>query len=332
MQAVLYRRFGPAAEVLEIVDRPTPDPAPGEVLVRIRASGVNPSDVKLRAGNRPGGVAATMPFPEITPHSDGAGEIEAVGDGVDPGRVGQRVWLWNAQWERAHGSCSEYVALPAEQAVPLPDACGFAEAACLGIPATTAHVGLFSDGPIEGAAVLVTGAAGAVGAYAVEMAKLGGAAQVLATVSGPEKAALAERLGADRVINYRTDNVVDAVLDATDGAGVDRIVEVEFGGNLETSVEIVKPSGVIASYASMAAPAPTLPFYPLMFKSVTLRLYVVYRLVPTLRRAAEADLTRWLAEDRLSHRIAGRWPLDQVADAHEQVEAGDKIGSVIVEI
>ncbi|MEO1328415.1 MAG: NADPH:quinone reductase [Pseudomonadota bacterium] len=332
MKAAAYRRFGPAAEVLEIIDRPAAAPGPGEVSVRVRASGVNPSDVKLRAGARPGGVAPEMPYPEITPHSDGAGEIDAVGDGVDPSRVGQRVWLWNGQWERAFGTAAEQIVLPAEQAAPLPDACSFAEGACLGIPATTAHVGLFADGPIEGATVLVSGGAGAVGAYAVEMAKLGGAAQVLTTVSGPEKAALAKELGADHVINYREEDVVEAVMTATAGAGVDRIVEVEFGGNLATNTEIIKPNGAIASYASMAVPTPKLPFYQLMFKCVTLRLYVVYRLAPALRRRAVADLERWLSEGRLSHRIAGRWPLAQIADAHAQVEAGAKIGAVIVDV
>ncbi|MGD1870160.1 MAG: NADPH:quinone reductase [Neomegalonema sp.] len=331
MKAAYYDRFGPARDVLTVGDLETPQPQTGEVLVHVRASGVNPSDVKLRAGNRPGGVAAEMPFPRIVPHSDGAGEIEAVGHGVDASRIGERVWLWNAQWGRAFGSCAEYVALPAEQAVTLPAATSFAAGACAGIPMTTACHCVFADGDVTGKTVLVTGAAGAVGRYAVQMAKLGGA-RVLATISGAEKAQVAKEAGADVVINYREEDVASRVLAETNGAGVDRIVEVEFGGNLAVSNAIIAPNGVIATYASLAAPEHALPFYQMMFKNETLRMTVVYQLSWDARRAVLERLTPWLSADALEHKIAGAFPLSETAAAHEMVEAGDKIGAVVVEI
>lgn len=332
MKAAVYRRFGPAREVLDIVDRDAPSPRAGEVLVRVRASGVNPSDVKLRAGKRPGGVAAAMPYPEITPHSDGAGVIEAVGEGVEPSRVGERVWLYNCQWERAAGSAQELVALPSAQAVALPEAASFAEGAALGIPAVTGWASVFAGGPVEGLRVLVTGGAGTVGAHAVRMAKLGGAAQVIATVSSPEKAAVAAAAGADVVIDYRREDVAERVLAATRGAGVDRISEVEFGGNLAASAAVIAPGGWIAAYASMAAPEPSLPFYPLMFKNVTLKMLVVYRLEATLRAGAEAAFAGWLARGALDIRIDSRFSLAEIALAHERVEIGERAGAVIVEI
>lgn len=341
MRAVSYRRFGAAAEVLELGERDAPTPGSGEVQVRLRVAGVNPSDVKLRAGRRPGGVAAEMPFPRITPHSDGAGEITAVGEGVARERVGERVWLWNAQWERADGACAEVLTLPAEQAAPLPAAASFRDGACLGIPAATAHAALFGDltadptpglsRALQGQTVLVTGGAGTVGRYAIQMAKLAGA-RVATTVSGPAKAAEAESAGADLVINYREEDVVEQVMKFTGGAGVQRIVEVEFGGNIEQTTQLIAPLGVISAYASMAEPTPRLPFYQLMFKNVTIRPMVVYRLDAAARRRAERDICAWLEAERLSHRIAAAFPLGQTAQAHEMVEAGEKIGCVLVEL
>lgn len=330
MRAICYRRFGPADDVLELTDLPDRAPGAGEVRVALKASGVNPSDVKLRAGRRPGGVAPDMPYPMIIPHSDGAGVIEAAGEGVDPDRVGRRVWVWNAQWERAEGACADAIVLPSEQAVDLPDAADFATGACLGIPAMTAYAALFSDGDVAGEAVLVTGGAGAVGRFAVEMAALSGAT-VIATVSGPEKAAIARRAGAHHIVDYRTEDVAERVR-AVAPEGVRRVVEVEFGGNLAVSAEVVGVGGTIAAYASMADPEPTLPFYSLMFKSATLRMPVAYRLAADVRRRGEAQIGRWLAEGRLTALIAQRFPLAETAAAHRFVEAGAKVGSVIVDV
>lgn len=325
MRAAFYEGFGPADEVLRVGEIETPSPGPGEVLVRIRASGVNPSDVKLRAGARPG---ATMAYPQIVPHSDGAGVIEAVGEGVDPGRKGERVWLWNGQWRRQFGTGAEMIALPAAQAVALPESTTFEEGACLGIPAMTAWAALFHDGPIAGQRVLVTGGAGTVGRYAIGMARLGGAASVYTTVSGPEKAAHAG--DCDAAINYREEDVAERVMELTGGAGVDRIVEVDFGANLAATRRIIAERGTIASYASMGDPAPVLPFYELMFRNVRLHMLIVYLLDDERRRRGEAQLGKWLAAGALSHAVAETFPLERCAAAHETVEAGAKLGSVVV--
>lgn len=326
MRAAWYEWFGPAGEVLRVGELPDPEPGPGEVLVRLHASGVNPSDVKLRAGARPG---ATMEHPRVVPHSDGAGVIEAVGEGVDPARAGERVWVWNGQWRRALGTAAERIALPAEQAVPLPEGTSFAEGACLGIPAMTAWAALFHDGPVEGGTVLVTGGAGTVGRYAVQMARLGGA-RVITTVSGPAKAAHAG--AADHVINYREEDVAERVLAITGGRGVDRVVEVEFGGNLDATARVIAEGGTIAAYASGAVKEPVLPFYPLMFRNVRLHMLLVYLLDPAVRRSGEAELVRWLEEGRLSHAVAETFPLAETAAAHRAVEAGDRLGTVVVEM
>lgn len=325
MRAAWYEGFGPAAAVLTVGERPDPAPGPGEVLVAVRASGINPSDVKLRAGARPGAV---MAFPEIIPHSDGAGVIEAVGEGVDAARVGERVWLWNAQWRRAFGTAAEYVALPAEQAVRLPGGTSFAEGACFGIPAMTAWFALFADGPIGGQTVLVTGGAGTVGRYACQMAALGGA-RVLTTVSSPEKALHA---GAEEWINYRETDVAEAVMEMTGGAGVDRIVEVDFGANQAASLAMIREGGTIAAYASAADMTPRLDFYPFMFRNTQLRMLIVYLLDAETRRRGEAQMADWLEAGALTHAVVDGGGLHDVAAAHEMVEAGEKLGTVALSI
>lgn len=330
MKAAFYERFGAASDVLTIAELPTPTPGAGEVLVRVMASGVNPSDVKLRAGRRPGGQAPTMPFPRIVPHSDGAGVIEAVGDGVAPSRVGERVWVWNGQWGRAYGTAAEFIALPAAQAIALPDAASFVEGACLGIPAMTAYACVYAGGPVDGKTALVAGAAGAVGRYAVQCAALGGA-DVIATVSGPAKAEAARAAGATHVINYREEPVADRVLEITGGAGVDRIVEVDFGANLPIIEKTIAVGGVVSTYASMGAPEPKLPFYPLMFKNVTIRMVLAYLLGPEIYAQGGVDLAKWIEAGRLTHQIAATAPFAEIARAHELVEAGDKIGAVVIE-
>ena len=325
MKAVWYERFGPAGEVLVHGDMPTPAPGPGEVLVRLHASGVNPSDVKLRAGARPG---ATMAFPRIVPHSDGAGVIEAVGEGVDRARIDARVWVWNAGWQRAFGTAAEYVALPSHQVVDLPDATSFAEAACFGIPAMTAWYALNRDGPIEGKTVLVTGGAGTVGRYACQMAALGGA-RVITTVSSPEKATHST---AAEWVNYRERDVGEAVLEMTAGAGVDRIVEVDFAANQAASLALIKPGGTIAAYASASEMAPALQFYPFMFKNVTLEMLIVYQLDRATHARGEAQLAEWLAAGALRHAVVPGGRLSDAAAAHETVEAGQKLGTVVLEV
>ncbi|WP_299666994.1 NADPH:quinone reductase [uncultured Ruegeria sp.] len=325
MKAITYSGFGHASDVLELTDIPTPDPASGEVLVRVHASGINPSDVKLRSGARPGAV---MQFPTIIPHSDGAGVIEAVGQGVDPARVGERVWIWNGQWQRAFGTGAEYIVLPSDQAVHLPETTSFAEGACFGIPAMTAWYALFADGPITDQTVLVTGGAGTVGRYACQMAALGGA-RVITTVSSDEKAA---HSGASEWINYRKQDVAQAVMELTDGAGVDRVVEVDFAANQPTSLALIRPGGTIASYASASQMRPELDFYGFMFKNVHLHMLIVYQLNATARRRGEAQLGAWLEQGALSHAVVPAGNLTNAAKAHAMVEAGQKLGTVVLEV
>jgi NADPH2:quinone reductase len=327
MRAALYDRTGPAAEVLSLVELPDPSPGPGEVRVRLSWSGVNPSDVKSRAGAR----TKTLPFPRIVPHSDGAGVIDQVGEGVAASRVGERVWVWNAAWGRPDGTAAEYVVLPEAQAVRLPDGVDLAVGACLGIPALTAYQAVAVDGGVEGKSVLVAGGAGAVGHYAIQLAKLKGARQVLATVSGPEKAALALAAGADAVVNYRTEDLVTAVRNATGSAGVDRIIEVDFAANVSADFAMLRQEGDLVVYGS-GAPEIPVPFSPAILKNVRLRFFIVYHHSPEDRARAVADLTALLEADRLTHNLAARLPLDRIAEAHELVESGRAIGNVVLEV
>lgn len=326
MKAAYYESVGPAAEVIRVGERPTPQPAPGEVRIRMHASGVNPSDVKSRAGSR-----GPLAWPWVIPHSDGAGIIDAVGSGVNASRIGERVWTWNAAWRRPFGTCAEFVCLPSAQAVFLGANTDYEAGACLGIPAMTACHAALGDGPLTGRTVLVTGGAGAVGHYAIQFAKWSGA-QVITTVSGAAKSAQAQAAGADHVINYRDQDVVAVVKELTSGSGVDRIVEVEFGGNLAVSNQILKTGGVIAAYGSMAVPTPTLPFYPMMFNHTTVHMMVVYSLTEAQRKRACDLINSALAASALRHQIGARFPLAETAKAHLAVESGAVIGNVVVNV
>ncbi len=326
MRAVWYEETGPADAVLRLDEMETPQPGPGEVRVRLRASGVNPSDVKSRAG-----VRGPIAFPRVIPHSDGAGEIDAVGEGVSSARIGTRVWVWNAAWRRPFGTCAEFVCLPEAQAVPLPRGTSFEAGACLGIPASTACHAVFADGDVTGQTVLVTGGAGAVGHYAIQLARWGGA-RVIATVSGPEKAAAAEAAGAHAVVNYREGDVAAAILAANQGKQVDRVVEVEFGGNLAVTTAVLGEGGVIAAYGSMADAEPRLPFYPLMFRHATVRMLLVYLLSARERAATVSRLTAALDSGALQHAIAASFDLADSAKAHETVESGRLIGNAVITI
>lgn len=326
MKAAYYESVGRAAEVIRVGERPTPQPAPGEVRVRIHVSGVNPSDVKSRAGSR-----GPLAYPCVIPHSDGGGVIDAVGSGVNTSRIGERVWTWNAAWRRPFGTCAEYVCLPSAQAVFLGANTDYEAGACLGIPAMTACHAALGDGALGGKTVLVTGGAGAVGHYAIQFAKWSGA-QVISTVSGAAKSAQAQAAGADHVINYRDQDVVAVVQQLTSGSGVDRIIEVEFGGNLAVSNQILKPGGVIAAYGSMAAPTPALPFYPMMFNHTTVHMLLVYGLTEAQRKRACDLINSALAANALRHQIGARFPLAETAKAHLAVESGSVIGNVVVNI
>jgi NADPH:quinone reductase len=326
MQAVWYERNGAAGEVLQLGELETPTPGSGEVRVRLATAGVNPIDVKRRKGAR----GQVIKDPLVVPGFDGAGVIDAVGEGVAADRVGERVWVYEGQWQRPRGTTAEFVTLPSGRAVALPGTTGFAEGACLGIPALTAHRAVFADGPVAGQTVLVTGGAGAVGAYAIQFARLGGA-RVLTTVSSAEKAEIAADAGADYVFNYKAENVVERIENLPGGGGVDRIVEVEFGGNLPQSLAILKTGGVIASYASDAVMEPQVPFYGFAYKSATVRFVLVFVMPEAAKRQAVVEITRWLEEGALRHYIARRYPLAEAAAAHERMEAGP-LGNLIIDV
>lgn len=326
MHAITYDRFGPAAEVLNLSEIDLPAPAPGEVTVHLAFSGVNPSDVKARAGSRPGVIKPA--FPQVIPHSDGAGVIDAVGEGVDPAHVGQRVWIWNGQWQRAFGTAASHITLPLEQAVPLPDDVSFETGAILGIPGLTAAEAVFGAGDVAGQTLLISGGGGTVGLLAVQLAKWGGA-QVIATAS-PRDFDRVRSAGADAVLDYHGDTLAQDIRAANGDADVDRIVEVEFGVNAGLCAEVIKPNGVIAAYGSQIDMTPTLPFGPLLFKAATIDVILIY-LLPLAERRAHIDrLHRALADGALICPVSETFPLSETAAAHEAVLAGQRTGAVLI--
>jgi NADPH:quinone reductase len=325
VKAVWYERTGPPHAVLVAGEMPNPEAGAGEVRIKVATSGVNPADCYRRRGDVP------LEFARVIPNSDAAGTVDQTGPGVPPGWAGERVWLYNGQRGRAFGTAAEYIALDAGLIARLPDNTPFDAGACLGIPCMTAHRCLFSDGPIEGQTILVTGGAGAVGHYAVQLARWA-RARVIATVSSTAKAGQALAAGADVVVNYRSEDVAARVLEVTAGVGVDRIVEVDFGGNLDACLKAIRLNGTIAVYASRGNLEPTLPVSALMRKNVTLRLMVLNTCPLAARREAQRDIVRWLETGRAIHRIAARFPLERTADAHAEVEQGGKLGTVVVEI
>lgn len=327
MRAAWFEDFGAARDVLQVSDRDAPVAAPGEVLVRIATSGINPSDVKKRAGSFPDLLDEGF----VIPNSDGAGTIEAVGGGVSASRVGERVWVYQAQYARRFGTAAEYVAIDTRRAVPLPDNTGFDVGACLGIPAMTAHRCVFADGGVAGQVVLVTGGAGRVGHYAVQWASQAGA-EVIATASNDEDRAVCEAAGAAHVVNHRDEDFVDAIRSATRGRDVDRIVEVDFGGNLAASVDVLRIGGTIASYASGSDPEPRLPFFRMMYKDITLRTVIVYAMPEAAKEQAIADIGERLVAERLQHRIARTLPLDEIATGNELIEQGEIRGAVLLSL
>lgn len=323
MRAAWYEKNGPAADVLKVGELPDPVAGAGEVRVRLHASAVNPSDVKARAGSRP------IRWPCIIPNSDGAGVIDQVGAGVDPRRVGERVWTFNGQWERPLGTSAQYIALPSPLVVPLPGTLSFEQGACLGIPVMTAHRCLFADGPIAGKTVLVTGGAGVVAHYAIQLAKWAGST-VVTTVSSEAKVAHARAAGADIVINYRSEDVVERIRSAV--GGVDRVVDVDFGKNLPVTVQVLNPFAAITCYASMRVREPPFPYDKLLRLNVSVRPVFVYTMPDAAKAQAQADIARWIAATQPIFAVAARFPLSEVVAAHLAVERGEKIGHVILAI
>lgn len=326
MKAVWYEQPGPAEQVLKYGELPTPQPGRGEVCVQVRASGVNPSDTKFRSG----WMGLKQPYEQTIPHNDGAGVISAVGEGVDGKRLNQRVWIYEAQRGRAFGTAAEYVAVPAENAIALPNNFSFEAGASLGVPAMTAHYCLFSDGPVAGKTILVHGGAGAVGSYAIQLAKWGGAKTILATVSSEVKAKVAQQLGADEVINYRSEDVVARVKEKLGRQRCDRIVDVALAANMAVNAKLIARNGVIATYESGNAATVEIPFYDLLYKNAALRTVLVYAMDEAAHRKAAEDINQAIGDGALQALIAARYPLSKTAAAHDALDSGELIGKVIV--
>ena len=326
MKAVWYEKVGDAKDVLQFGQIDDPSPNSHEVLISVKTSGVNPSDVKTRAGAR-----GELQFSRVIPHSDGAGIIIDVGKNVNPNRVGEKVWIWNAAFGRPNGTCAELIALPEDQAVAMNDNVSFEAGACLGIPASTAYYGIFANGSVENKTLMVTGGAGAVGFYGIQLAKWAGA-NVISTVSSEKKAKIAKDAGADLILNYKEDDIVNSVLDYTKGDGVDRVLEVEFGGNILINQNIVKPNGTIAAYASATVMEPTLPFYNLMFKGIKINTFLIYSISKEERKTVTGGISKALNENAIKHIIASTHSIESVVDAHYAVESNKNIGNVIINI
>lgn len=327
MRAAWFDDFGPAAEVLETGTLQDPVPGGGEVLVRMRTSAINPSDVKKRAGA----------FPEllddgyIIPNSDGAGIIEAVGVGVDASRVGQKVWVYQAQHQRRFGTAAELVAIDSQRAPRLADDADFDVGACLGIPVMTAHRSVFADGDVKDETVLITGGAGRVAYYAIQWAAQAGAT-VIATTSNDDDSAACIDAGAAHVVSHAEDDLAAQIMTATKGASIDRVIDVDFGANIGTAAKVLRVGGKIATYASMQEPYPRIPFYELMYKDITIRTLIVYSMPESAKDHAIADIERALSKGRLKHRIAASMPLDDIVKGNELIESGAPRGSVILTI
>jgi NADPH:quinone reductase len=325
MRAAWYEKNGAAAEVLNLGEVETPKPGPGEVRVKLATSGVNPSDVKSRAG-----IARKIAFPRVIPHSDGAGEIDAAGEGVPTARVGERVWTWNAQWKRPFGTAAEYVVLPSAQAVALPSHIDFAAGACLGIPALTAWHALALAEAGAGTKLLVAGGAGAVAHYAIQFAKARGAS-VITTVSSAEKAQVARAAGADHAIDYKRENVGERVATLTDKIGVDAVIELDLAANAHLIPTVLRPKGTVVVYGT-GKPEAQIPSTFCLVNSVRLQFVFVYELSADERARAIDDITAMLKANALIHNVAARLPLKDIVAAHRLVEDGKAIGNVVMDL
>jgi NADPH2:quinone reductase len=322
MRAAWYSRNGEADDVFQVGDLPTPEPDAHQVRIKLKVSGVNPSDVKARRG-RP--IESGL----IVPHSDGAGVIDKVGEGVSPDRLGERVWVWNGQWRRAMGTAAEYIVLPQDQAVRLPDTTDFQVGACLGIPALTAVHAVELAGDISGKTVLVIGAASSVGYYVAQLALMKGA-RVIGTVGSAEKAAVLQGIGVAETINYKKEAVADRIRQMTDARGVDIVIDMD----LSTTQRLVQEGaiaahGTIVCYGSNRMDEVSISFRDWLYQSITLRFFLAYELLADERRFAVERINELLAQGRLIHRIGPSFALDDIAKAHQAVEAGSN-GNVIV--
>jgi NADPH:quinone reductase len=336
--AVIYTQTG-GPEVLHIVQRADPEPGPGEVLVEIHRSGLNPTDVKSRRGNRSGEPVD----PPQVPGQDGAGLVRSVGAGVEAALVGLRVWIWEAAWQRPEGTTQQLAVVPARQVVPLPDSASYDLGAALPIPFLTAHRCLtvgehlpdrLGPGALAGRTVLVAGGAGAVGNAAIQLSRWSDA-RVITTVSSAAKARLAAAAGADHVINYRQEDVAAEVRKIVPH-GVDAIVEVSPAVNAELDAAVLAPNGSVANYATDGGAELTLPVRPLMVINARWQFVLVYTEPAEAKAHAIEDVAAAVLDGAVQvGPSAGlplhHFPLDQAAEAHAAVEAG-AVGKVLIDV
>ncbi len=324
MRAAYYEQNGPATDVLRVGEVEAPSPGLGEVRIKLHTSGINPSDVKSRAG-----LTRKIAFPRVIPHSDGAGEIDKLGEGVAQSRLGERVWTFNAQWRRPFGTAAEHVVLPAGQAVALPRSVSFEAGAGIGIPAMTAWYAVSLALPQDGGTILVPAGAGAVGNYAIQFAKARHA-QVITSVSTEAKAVLARQAGADHIINYKSEDLSQRVAELTGGRGVDAILEVDLGAGAKYWPKILRPHGTVVVYGT-SAPEHVIPAAFCLTNNIRIRFILVYEMSAAETGNAVAAITKMLTEGRLLHNIALILPLEQIVKAHEAVERGTG-GKVVLQI
>tara|TARA_R110000868_G_scaffold13892_1_gene64576 strand:+ start:13446 stop:14438 length:993 start_codon:yes stop_codon:yes gene_type:complete len=327
MKAVWFEAFGEPEDVLQIGEKPMPEPGPGEVRVKIATSGVNPSDTKKRRGSFP----HLLDNGYVIPHSDGAGIIDAVGDGVASSRLGQRVFVYQAQHGRRFGTLASHVVVASNRAPRLADTVSFEAGALYGIPVMTAHRCVFAEGDPAGKLILVTGGAGRVGYYAIQWARRAGA-EVIATASNPADVEACLEAGAHHVVNHREENWARAVLAASGGRKVDQVVEVEFGANLPQVLDCIATGGSICTYSSSQNMTPTLPFYRMMFMDLTVRTIIVYDMPEPAKADAIAAITQAETDGGLLHRVAEVYALDGSVEAHKAIEAGNRRGCIVVKV
>lgn len=329
MKTVFNTARGEARDTLVILDVERPVPGPGEVLVKVATSGLNPSDIKVRSG-----AQGPMVADRVQVHNDGAGTIEAVGSGVPESRIGQRVWLYeinrspDGMKQGANGTASEYITCLSALAPDLPDEASFEIGACLGVPAMTAHRAVTCAGDVSGKLVLVTGGAGAVGQFAIQIAKAKGA-RVISTVSSPEKAKIAKEAGADAIINYRTENLAERLAEESP-SGIDHVADVDLAAHVSLYPTALVRGGTVGAYATASNLTPEIPFYPLAFKNIAIQPVFVYSMSDAAKVAAIADIAGMLKAKLLKPKIATTFPIADVAAAHEVIEAGDVVGNIVI--
>jgi NADPH2:quinone reductase len=322
MRAAWYEKQGPAKEVLVVGEMPDPQPGAGEVRIRIAASGVNPGDIKKRQDS----FGLGMAYPRVIPHSDGAGQVDQVGEGLPSEWIGRRVWCYGAQSYRPFGTAAEFTVVPVDHVAPLPEKVSPEEGACLGIPGITAHRAVFVGGAVKGRTVLVQGAGGAVGMCAVALARHGGA-RVIGTVRSLAEEPMARAAGAHEVA--LNDQGLVERMKALAPDGVDHIVEVAFGANIEADIEMLKMGGSISAFATDNA-NPKIPFWLMVFKNIRLFFLGSDDFPAEAKVAATRDLNDALKAGWSGFEIGERIPLSDIARAHELVERPARRGRVVV--